>query len=63
MVSRPALSYYGSKWRLASKIIELLPPHDCYAEPYGGSAAVLWGRHCAGFRTLKDTISALLHFP
>jgi DNA adenine methylase len=40
-VSRPAISYYGSKWRLASRIIELMPPHDLYCEPYGGSASIL----------------------
>jgi len=38
---RPALKYYGSKWRLAGRIIGHFPPHTCYVEPYGGSAAVL----------------------
>ncbi len=40
-VTRPALRYYGSKWRLAALITEQLPPHVCYVEPFGGSAAVL----------------------
>ena len=39
--SRPALRYHGAKWRLAPWIIEHLPAHDSYIEPYAGSAAVL----------------------
>lgn len=38
---RPALRYYGGKWRLAPWIIERLPRHRCYVEPYGGAASVL----------------------
>jgi DNA adenine methylase len=41
MINRPALSYYGSKWRMAPRIIEQIPHHTTYIEPYGGSAAVL----------------------
>lgn len=35
------LRYLGSKWRLADWIVGHLPPHECYVEPFGGSAAVL----------------------
>lgn len=38
---RPILRYLGSKWRLAPQIVERLPPHGLYLEPFGGSAAVL----------------------
>jgi DNA adenine methylase len=38
---RPALRYYGSKWRLAPFVIAQFPPHTCYVEPFGGGAAVL----------------------
>lgn len=40
-INRPALRYYGSKWRLGNWIIQYLPPHTCYCEPYGGAAGVL----------------------
>lgn len=40
-IVRPAFSYYGSKWRMGATIIGLLPHHDCYNEPYGGSGAVI----------------------
>lgn len=40
-VTRPPLRYFGSKFRLAPKLIEYFPPHDQYGEPYGGGASVL----------------------
>ncbi len=35
------MRYHGAKWRIAPWIISLLPPHNVYVEPFGGSAAVL----------------------
>lgn len=38
------MSYYGGKQRLASKIIELIPKHVTYVEPFAGGAAIFFNK-------------------
>lgn len=38
---RPILRYHGGKWKLAPWIIDNLPPHRIYVEPFGGGGSVL----------------------
>jgi len=70
--TRPILRYHGGKWKLAPWIIDNLPPHKSYVEPYGGAASVLLrkrrlptevyndldGQLTGLFRLLQDEIQA-----
>lgn len=54
-MSRPVLKYFGSKWRMAGKIIELLgTDHTSYVEPYGGSGAVLLQKAKVDIEVMND---------
>lgn len=40
-IMQPAIRYHGAKFRLAPWIVEQMPGHVCYVEPFGGAAGVL----------------------
>lgn len=48
------LKYPGSKWKLAGKLVELIPPHHSYVEPYFGSGAVLFNKPASDIETVND---------
>ncbi len=61
-VTRPALRYYGSKWRLAPWLIQHMPPHTCYVDVLGGSAAVLLRKSPAVFDVYNDIDHEVVNF-
>ncbi|MGG1156880.1 DNA adenine methylase [Brevibacillus formosus] len=48
------LHYPGSKWSLAGWIIEHMPEHETYLEPFFGSGAVLFNKAQSKLETIND---------
>lgn len=60
---RPALPYYGSKWRLSTWIRDFIPDrHDVYCEPFGGSAGVLLRKPPARLDVYNDLDAQVVNF-
>ena len=56
------ISYYGGKQKLASRIIELIPEHTLYCEPFIGGAAVFFAKEPSDIEVLNDVNKELINF-
>ncbi|MGW5691499.1 DNA adenine methylase [Streptomyces asiaticus] len=54
--------YFGGKQRIAPWIVSLLPDHDHYVEPFGGSLSVLLAKRPAPMETVNDLDGELMTF-
>lgn len=59
---RTPISYYGGKQKLASKIINFIPEHKMYVEPFVGGAAVFFQKPPSHAEVINDTNSELINF-
>lgn len=59
---RPPFTYYGGKIGLASRIVDLMPPHRVYIEPFGGSLAVLFAKPPCVHEIVNDLDGAIVNF-
>ena len=59
---KPPFAYYGGKTTLAERVVELLPEHRHYVEPFAGSLAVLLAKTPALMETVNDLDGHLMTF-
>jgi DNA adenine methylase len=62
MSSKPPFAYYGGKTRLAERIVEMLPQHAHYVEPFAGSLSVLLAKPRSDMETVNDLDQDLMTF-
>lgn len=59
---KPILKYPGAKWKISDWIIQNLPPHESYLEPFFGSGAVFFNKKPARIETVNDIDNAVTRF-
>lgn len=59
---KPPFAYYGGKTTIADRIVDLLPQHRHYVEPFAGSLAVLFAKAPAPMETVNDLDGDVMTF-
>ena len=59
---RSPIKWVGGKYKLRNKIIELIPPHSCYVEVFGGAGWVLFGKPPSSVEIFNDIDQELITF-
>lgn len=61
-MTAPPFAYYGGKSTLASRIVDLLPRHRHYVEPFAGGLSVLLAKPASPLETVNDLDGDLMTF-
>ena len=56
------ISYYGGKQQLSQIILNLLPAHELYCEPFCGGAAIFFAKEPALVEIINDTNREIINF-
>ncbi|MFC7655951.1 DNA adenine methylase [Pseudonocardia benzenivorans] len=61
-MTAPPFAYFGGKTTLAQRIVELIPPHEHYVEPFAGGLSVLLAKRPSVMETVNDLDGRLMTF-
>lgn len=59
---KPPITYYGGKQTLSKQIIELIPEHKIYCEPFFGGGAVFFAKPESKIEVINDINGELINF-
>ncbi len=59
---RTPITWFGGKGQLVGKLVEYVPPHKYYVEPFGGGASLLFAKKPSGFEVYNDLDEGLFNF-
>ena len=62
MGMRTPISYYGGKQQLAARILEMIPEHRIYCEPFCGGAAIFFAKEPSKVEVINDTNGEIVNF-
>jgi DNA adenine methylase len=58
----PCFPWFGGKYRLAPKLVEFIPKHGAYVEPFGGAASLLLAKPPSKIECFNDLDGGLVNF-
>jgi len=56
------ITYYGGKQQLSQIILDLIPEHNLYCEPFCGGAAIFFAKEPAKVEVINDTNREIINF-
>lgn len=59
---RTPITYYGGKQTLAARIVDLIPPHILYCEPFFGGGAVFFTKPQSEVEVINDINGEVINF-
>lgn len=61
-ILKTPITYYGGKQKLVPFILQHIPAHKLYCEPFSGGAAVFFGKQPSEIEVVNDTNRELINF-
>ncbi len=59
---RSPVTWFGGKGHLAQRLVPLLPPHECYLEPFFGGGSLFFQKPRARLETVNDLAGDVVRF-